>query len=70
MAISMAIHEIIITFFSLLAVNLSEKTAPAKRTNSKKLINEPKPIQSNTVFSKTFFNGVLTKRIPSTVDDI
>ena len=51
MAISMAIHEIIITFFSLLAVNLSEKTAPAKKKNSKKLINELKPTKNIIFFS-------------------
>ena len=69
MAISMAIHEIIITFFSLLAVNLSKKTAPAKKKNSKKLINELKPTKT-IFFPQTLFNGVLTKRIASTVDDI
>ena len=53
MAISMAIHEIIITFFSLVAVNLSEKTAPAKRTNNNKLINEPKPTKATQFFRKT-----------------
>jgi hypothetical protein len=62
MAISMAIHEIIITFFSLLAVNLSKKTAPAKKKNSKKLINELKPTKNIIFFPQTLFNGALTKK--------